>query len=321
MSVPTGHQAREAVGAFGSEHALQAVIDDLLSNGFDRADLSLLASINSIASPPAGGRDPVRKLGEDPDLRTMPFISKDSISEAEGAVFSGFFYVGALAALVPVVVSGGALAAALLAVGLGGAAGGAIGAILACVIGEHHAKVIETQLDDGGLVLWVRTTNSADEQRAIDILTRHSAFDVHLHDLPDQQPPPGADTSATEYRGQTYAVVTNKGYLTMGAQFPNEQGAQAYIDRHNDREAIQAAEAGGFNLDAALTHPSAVFETPAQLVRAALPTALKIELLTRWAYAEKERDMATDDGMAPDQRKNRLQEIQNAILTLDQKSR
>lgn len=80
----------------------------------------------------------------------------------------------------------------------------------------------------------------------------------------------------------------------------------------------EAAEAGGFDLEAALAHPSAVFETPAHLIAASLPTALTIELLTRWAYAEKERDMATDDGMAPDQRKNRLQEIQNAILRLEE---
>lgn len=80
--------------------------------------------------------------------------------------------------------------------------------------------------------------------------------------------------------------------------------------------ALDAAEAQGFDLEAARIHPSALFDTPAQLVAAALPAALTIELLTRWAYAEKQRDMATDDGMAPDGSKNRLQEIENAILRL-----
>jgi hypothetical protein len=86
-------------------------------------------------------------------------------------------------------------------------------------------------------------------------------------------------------------------------------------------KARKAAEASDFDLEAARLHPSAVFATPASLIAAVLPNSLKIELLTRWAYAEKERHVATDDGMTLDQRKNRLQEIQNAILTLEETSR
>lgn len=115
----------------------------------------------------------------------LPFISKDAISEAERAVLSGFAGVGAAAALIPVVASGGALAAALLAVGLSGGAGGAIGAVLARVIGQHHAAAMEAQLAGGGLVLWVRTSNQTDKYRAMEILIRHSGLDVHLHGLPD----------------------------------------------------------------------------------------------------------------------------------------
>lgn len=319
MSVAKDHQPREAVGVFASESALQAVIDDLLCNSFDRADLSLLASIDSITGKLAPSPDAAEQREDDPDLHKMSFISKDSVVEAEGAVFSGFFYVGAMAALVPVVVSGGTLAAVLVAVGLGGAAGGAIGAVLAHAIGHHHAKVIEEQLADGGLVLWVRTSNPVDEQRAIAILKSHSAFDVHMHGLPDEQPAnPGA--GATRYGGQAYAVVSNKGYLAMGALFPNEQGAQDHIDRHNAREAAAAAKANGFDLAAALTQPSAVFATPAKLIAAGLPVALTIDLLRRWAYAERDRDVATDDGMSPGERKSRLQEIQIAILRLEQQA-
>lgn len=86
-------------------------------------------------------------------------------------------------------------------------------------------------------------------------------------------------------------------------------------------KACDAAEANGFDLEAARLHPSAVFAAPASLIAAALPNSLKIELLTRWAYTEKQRDMATDDGMAPDARRDRLQEIQNAILHLEEEPR
>lgn len=186
MTLQKGHLAREAVGVFRSEAELQAVIDELLSSGFDRADLSLLASEGIMKGQPSGGADEGEIRQADPDLHTLAFISKDAISEAEGAVFSGFVYVGALAALIPVVVSGGALAAALLAVGLGGGAGAAIGAVLARVIGQHHGAAIEEQLASGGLVLWVRTDSQPEEQRAIAILTKHSGLEVHLHSLPEQ---------------------------------------------------------------------------------------------------------------------------------------
>lgn len=39
-------QVREAVGVFGDADAMQCAIDDLLSSGFDRAELSLLGIVN-----------------------------------------------------------------------------------------------------------------------------------------------------------------------------------------------------------------------------------------------------------------------------------
>lgn len=324
MNLPERHLVREAVGVFGSEQELQAVIDELLISGFDRADLSLLASMDSVRPQLGRSGNAVRLLEDDPDVSKMAYISKDSIAVAEGAVFSGFFYVGALATLIPVLVSGGALAAALMAVGLGGGAGGTIGAILARAIGHHHAAAMEKQLTAGGLILWVRTSNRADEERAIDILTRHSGSDVHLHGLPDQSlvpaeplPAESSGTEMSEYNGQTYAAISERGYRALGMLFPNEQGAKACIDRHNALEAIQAAaRTNGLDLEAALTHPSAVFESPAGLMTTALPDSLKIEILKRWAYAEKQRDIATNDGMPPSNASHHLQDIQNAILRL-----
>jgi len=45
---------REAVGVFQNANDLEAAIDDLLSNGFNRAELSLLASegtVTEVVSP------------------------------------------------------------------------------------------------------------------------------------------------------------------------------------------------------------------------------------------------------------------------------
>ncbi len=40
------------------------------------------------------------------------------------------------------------------------------------------------QLERGGVLLWVRLPDAAAEPRALDILRRHSAHDVHVHEFP-----------------------------------------------------------------------------------------------------------------------------------------
>jgi len=80
-----------------------------------------------------------------------------------------------------VVASAGVVAAAVTGTALAGAL---IGTVLTRWLGKHHAEHLQEQLDRGGLLLWVRTPDAAAEQRALEILTRHSAHDVHIHDLP-----------------------------------------------------------------------------------------------------------------------------------------
>ncbi len=41
-------EVREAVGIFDSEEKMQAAIDDLLSHGFDRAEISVLAPVKAV---------------------------------------------------------------------------------------------------------------------------------------------------------------------------------------------------------------------------------------------------------------------------------
>jgi len=77
------------------------------------------------------------------------------------------------------------VAAALVGAAVAGGAGGLVGATLSGFIDSHHAHYLQEQLDRGGLLLWVRTPDALHEHRAVDILKRHSAEDVHVHDLPD----------------------------------------------------------------------------------------------------------------------------------------
>lgn len=176
---------REAVAVFQKEKDMQAAIDELLTHGFDRAEISLLASASAVEKKLGHKFRSVRELEDDPDAATIAYATTEAAGAAEGAVIATLTYVGALAAFVPVVAGGGALAAALIAMAVGGGSGASIGALLARMIEKHHADYIAEELEHGGLLLWVRTWNEADESTATRILKAHSGQDVHVHGLRD----------------------------------------------------------------------------------------------------------------------------------------
>jgi hypothetical protein len=175
---------REAVALFRDESALQAAIDELLSSGFDRAELSLLATEKTLRSTFG---DRFKTSAEIEDVEGVPrscYISPESRGDAEGGLIGGLLYVGAVAATGSVILSGGGLAAAIAAAVIGGGASGLVGSVLAGTIEGVHALNVRDHLRHGGLLLWVRTRTPEDEKRATAILRRHSGRDVHVHGLP-----------------------------------------------------------------------------------------------------------------------------------------
>ena len=177
-------EVREAVGIFDGEERLQAAIDDLLSHGFDRAEISVLAPVSAVEEKLGHRLKSVAEIEDDPEAMSKAYIPVETIGDAEGAVIGSLLYVGAFAGIV-LVASGGALAAALAALALGGS-GTAVGVALARFIKQHHADYIAEQLEKGGLLLWVRTWDQKDEEKAVELLSAHSGHDVHIHALPAQ---------------------------------------------------------------------------------------------------------------------------------------
>ncbi len=175
---------REAVAVFHDEASLRGAADELLMSGFDRSYLSLLGGHRAVERKLGHMYERVAEVEDDPDAPHRAYMSSDSRIEAESGIIGGLAYVGAVCAVGAVVASGGTVAAALAGAAAAGGAGGLIGAALAGVIGSHHADYLQEQLDRGGLVLWVRTRDAAHEKRAVEILARHSAEDIHVHELP-----------------------------------------------------------------------------------------------------------------------------------------
>ena len=178
---------REAVGLFHDERQLRAAADDLMVNGFDRSDLSILAAHRAVEGKLGHRYQRVAELEDDPQVAVQAYAGTDSRTEAQGVLVGGLFYVGAVAAAGLVVASGGTLAALIVSAAAAGGAGGVIGAVLARYLGQHHAGYLQGHLDKGGLLLWVRVADAEYERRAIEVLRRNGAEDAHAHSLPEQQ--------------------------------------------------------------------------------------------------------------------------------------
>lgn len=184
----TRQTIREAVGVLPDTASLEAAIDDLQSAGFDRAEISLLATQEALERSDGRLKDQIEELEDDPNAPRASYASQESLGAGEGGLIGGFAYVPAVTAAGVVVLSGGAMAPAIAAAVGAGGAGAAIGAVLARWLGRHHGENLEQQMERGGLLLWVRTRDAEREQRAKEILSRHDARDVHVHEVPAEGP-------------------------------------------------------------------------------------------------------------------------------------
>ena len=122
-----------------------------------------------------------QELEDEASVPRVAYIAPESIAEAEGALIGGLLYIGA--GVAAVLASAGTLAAIITAGVIGGGAGALIGSVLAKLVGDHHARYLQEQLDHGGLLLWVTTSNEEHEKRATQILKKHSGLDVHVHSI------------------------------------------------------------------------------------------------------------------------------------------
>lgn len=179
-----GNSVREAVGVFHDEKSLRNAVDELLIAGFDRSNLSLVASSHAVEEKLGHKYQKVAEIEDDLSAPRVAYMGTDSRAEGEGAIIGGLAYVGALGAAGAIVATGGAIGAAILGAAVAGGLGGLVGGALTRFMEQHHAKHLQDQLDHGGLLLWAATHSPEQEGKACDILKRCGGEHVHVHDLP-----------------------------------------------------------------------------------------------------------------------------------------
>lgn len=180
--MPETTTLREAVGLFHDASALRSAADELLLHGFDRADLSVLASEQAITSK-LHRVYTAAELEDNPEAPTVAYFAGDSFTELRAMLIAAPFMIAALAAGAAVAANHGSLAASFIAAGVAGVVAGLIGGLLALWLSSRQRTYYDTQLREGGLLLWVRAADAEHEERACRILKDAAADDVHVHDV------------------------------------------------------------------------------------------------------------------------------------------
>jgi hypothetical protein len=171
----------EAVAVFHDVSDLDAAVEELRAAGFDKDDISLLATEQAVNRKLGHRYERVEELEDDPAAPRVAYRTRASLGESEDRLIGSLTYLPAVVAAGTVVASAGVVAAAVTGTAIAGAL---IGTVLSHWLDQSHAEHLQEQLDRGGLLLWVRTPDPDTQQRALAILTRHSAHDVHIHRLP-----------------------------------------------------------------------------------------------------------------------------------------
>jgi hypothetical protein len=176
-------KVREVAGVFRSRDALDAAAAALLVAGFDRADIDQMAGADAVRQKLGGIYPPAEELADVPNAPRRAFIARGETLEPMVVTTTILAYVGAAAAILGVVASGGSVTVALAAGALGGIGGGSIGVLIARCFGKEEAGEIPPQMAAVGLILWVRVRSPEREDKAQQILRDHGGEAVRVHEI------------------------------------------------------------------------------------------------------------------------------------------
>ena len=181
--MPAG-DIREITGLFREERGLQTAVDELLVAGFDRSAFSLLADPRAVERDLGRGYAKSADLEDELQAPRIHYAGRDSRIEAQWLIIGIPGYAGGVLSAGILAASGASALAVAIGTALIGLGCALIGVFVARYVGGHHSRYLQAQLARGGLLLWVRVKDGAQENLAGEILKRHAAEDVHGHDLP-----------------------------------------------------------------------------------------------------------------------------------------
>jgi hypothetical protein len=173
---------REAIALFRDPEAFNGAISDLTSAGVDRADMSILAQEAILEGTVSQPYRDTSLAADNPNTPRQAVFSDTDVQQGRTLLTSMASVIAALAASGTVVLTGGAAQPALAAAATAGAGVGAIGALVGKQVGDERRRYLEEQMAHGGILLWIKISNPAQEVRMRQILERHAARDIHVNE-------------------------------------------------------------------------------------------------------------------------------------------
>ncbi len=152
----------EVVGHFAGHKSFEQAVKGLLEAGFQRADLSVLStheSLDAVQREPRKWRDALLAVAGEIKYEA-PLIVSGAVILAGGPI--------------------AAIVAGLVAAAVGGAA---VKEVLDEVTATPHREAYVRALAAGSVILWVRVETAEVEHKAMEIMRDNGGLNVHAHEV------------------------------------------------------------------------------------------------------------------------------------------
>lgn len=165
--------ARTVIALFEFEEEANRAADGLVSEGYSRD------SINVVVGHDLSHPEDYVHAKDDVGGKIAGAVGKGlAVGGGVGAIAGGLSSL-LLPGFGPLIVAGG-LVTMLTGAGLGASVGGVMAALMEAGVDESNARLFESALRHGGVVLTLRT-DEANAHRAVAILDSHGALDMDKH--------------------------------------------------------------------------------------------------------------------------------------------
>jgi hypothetical protein len=166
--------AKTVVALFEFEEEANRAVDDLVEQGFARDGIHVVVG-HALSKP----EEHVSGEG-DFEGKMVGALGKGlAMGGGAGAIAGGVASL-AIPGAGPFILAG-ALATTFFGAGLGGAVGGAMGVLMQAGVDESNARLFESALRHGGVIVTVQTDESRATE-AVGILDRRGALDMDHHE-------------------------------------------------------------------------------------------------------------------------------------------
>jgi hypothetical protein len=179
-------RVREVAGVFHSLDSLEDAGDDLLLAGFDRSEVDVIAPPDEVRRKlgPALAYIRVEELADVPRVPRQPFLADDDIGNIKAVVASTLGSIAAVITALLVFLSGGSPMQTGVTAALIGFAAAGVGLVLAPrLFGHQKFKDLAPSISARGFIMWCRVHSEEQEDQAREILVRHGANAVRVHEI------------------------------------------------------------------------------------------------------------------------------------------